>query len=377
MAYNNNYKNNNQNDISEEEKKQIALRKAENFKTLKNLLRGGTLAKRFKDMLGERAPQFISSVINVTSSTDQLQACDPNSVIQAALIAATLDLPINPNLGFAAIVPYKVKGEDKAQFQMMAKGFIQLAIRTGQYKHMNYSAVYEDELLEYNPIFGECRFVSDFTNCKQRASGQDNKIVGYFAYFETLDGYRHELYMSKSEIENHAKKYSSAYKYDLKRRYSTSVWTTNFDAMAKKTVIKLLLSKWALLSIGTNPTAHKGITDGVIADQQVFDLVNPETGEYEGMYLDNPKRNELPDGEVKALEAPDNKNKVVDAFAVQEQKEKVEVKVENPQQEEPKAEQIEMKETDDGFAEDYEAFDAQFESDDFMDELGEPELPFD
>ena len=240
---------------------------------VKNLLSNESVKTRFHDVLGKKAPQFMASIVNVVSASTQLKQCQPNSIMAAAFVAASFDLPIDSNLGFAALVPYDKKFKDPntgqwtkvklAQFQMMYKGFIQLAIRTGEYEKMNCSAVYEDELRSYNPITGECEFVTDFRECKQRNNGETDKIVGYYAWFRLSSGFTKELYMSKGEVVNHAKTYSQAYRYDLNENKQSSKWTTDFDAMAKKTVIKLLLSKWGILSV----EMQKAMTD----DQKVFD----------------------------------------------------------------------------------------------------------
>ena len=234
------------------------------------------IKERFQRALGQKAPQFMTSLVNAVAASTQLQKVDPNSIMAAAFVAASFDLPIDSNLGFAAIVPYK----DKAQFQMMYKGFIQLAIRSGQYEKMNCSVVYEDELKSYNPITGEIAF-NDFAGCQQRNAGADDKIVGYYALFKLISGFTSELYMSKAEIENHARKYSKAYQYDIQQRKKSSKWSTDFDAMAKKTVIKLLLSRWGILSIDM----QKAITD----DQKVFDEAGSES------YGDTEKKEALPE----------------------------------------------------------------------------------
>lgn len=240
---------------------------------VKLMLSDENVKKRFQDVLGKKAPQFMASIVNVVSASPQLKACDANSIMAAAFVAASFDLPIDSNLGFAALVPYKKSFRDKetgqwfnkylAQFQMMYKGFIQLAIRTGQYEKMNCSEVYEDEILSYNPITGECEFVTNFTQTHQRENGETDKIVGYYGWFRLGSGFTKELYMSKGEVTNHAKKYSQAYRYDLNDNKTSSKWTTDFDAMAKKTVIKMLLSKWGILSV----EMQRAITD----DQKTFD----------------------------------------------------------------------------------------------------------
>lgn len=250
---------------------------------IKGLLNEDAVKKRFQEVLGKKAPQFMASIVNVVSASTQLKVCDANSIMAASFVAASFDLPIDSNLGFAALVPYKRTFKDKqtgqwikkdlAQFQMMYKGFIQLAIRTGQYEKMNCSEVYEDELLSYNPITGECQFVKDFSQTSQREAGETEKIVGYYGWFKLTSGFTKELFMSKKEVENHAKRYSQSYRYDLDDNKQSSKWTTDFDAMAKKTVIKMMLSKWGILSV----EMQKAIVD----DQKDFD----ENGE--GEYGDN------------------------------------------------------------------------------------------
>lgn len=240
---------------------------------VKMLLGDDNVKKRFSDVLGKKAPQFMASIVNVVSASPQLKACDANSIMAASFVAASFDLPIDSNLGFAALVPYKKRfknpqtneweSKELAQFQMMYKGFVQLAIRTGQYEKMNCSEVYEDEILSYNPITGECKFVTDFSQTHQRENGETDKIVGYYGWFRLGTGFTKELYMSKNEVLNHAKKYSQSYRNDLNYNNQNSNWSTNFDAMAKKTVIKLLLSKWGILSV----EMQRAITD----DQKTFD----------------------------------------------------------------------------------------------------------
>lgn len=250
---------------------------------IKDTLAKESVKNRFNDVLGKKAPQFMASIVNVVSASPQLKQCQANSIMAAAFVAATYDLPIDNNLGFAAIVPYnnnkfnpQTKEWEKqmeAQFQMMYKGFIQLAIRSGYYEKMNYAVVYEDELVSYNPITGEVEFVKDYSRCTQRINGEEDKVVGYYAWFKLLTGFSKEFYMSKAEVENHAKTYSSSYRYDLEKGRKNSSWTTNFKAMALKTVIKLLLSKWGILSVDM----QRAIQD----DQKTFDESGTE------MYGDN------------------------------------------------------------------------------------------
>ena len=231
--------------------------------TLKALVNADVTKKKFQDMLGNKAAGFLTSLINTTNGNAQLQQADPNSILKAGAIAATLDLPIDPNLGFAYIVPYNNKGKNEAQFQMGYKGFVQLAIRTGQYKRINVTELYEGQFESYDPITDELKY-----NLDNRLS---DEITHYVAYFQTINGFEKYNVMSKEEIENHAKKFSKTYS------YKGSSWQTNFNTMAKKTVLKLLLSKFGILSIEMQ-TAQK-------ADQAVIREFDKNNIEVE--YVDN------------------------------------------------------------------------------------------
>jgi recombination protein RecT len=247
--------------------------------------------KRFNEVLGQKANQYMASIVNTVSASAQLQKCDPVSILSAAFVAASYDLPIDSNLGFAAMVPYNNKDGMSAQFQMMYKGFVQLAIRSGAYEKMNVSEVYEDELLDYNPITGELEIKKGFIKDGYRAKGEVEKIVGYYAWFKLLTGFQKELYMTTEEVTNHAKRYSASYKQDLKKGWTSSKWSTDFDAMAKKTVLKLLLSKWGILSIDM----QRAIQD----DQKVYeDDGNSSYADNQPVIEDVPDPFAVPESEV-------------------------------------------------------------------------------
>ncbi len=201
------------------------------MQALNQTLRSDAVVNNFKQILGQKAQGFITSVLAVANGNKQLQQADPKSIYSAAMVAATLDLPVNPNLGFSALVPYK----DSCQFQIMTKGILQLAIRSGQYRTINNATVYDGQLIKQDPFTGEYEF--DFS-----AKKSDN-VIGYVAYFKTVTGFEKYLYMTVDEIEKHAKMYSQTYKKGF------GVWKDNFEAMALKTVLKLLLSKYGILSI--------------------------------------------------------------------------------------------------------------------------------
>lgn len=248
------------------------MQKATTFTAVKSLL-ANVNYKRFEEILGRKAQGFMSSIINISNSVS-LQGCEPNSIISSAVVAATLDLPIDQNLGFAYIVPYNDKKKGKiAQFQMGYKGFIQLAMRSGQYKTISAGEVYENEIKKYNRITGEIEFNEDFS------SNEEPKVVGYIAYFKLLNGFEKYLYMTTKKVQEHGKKYSQSYKSEKQWVRENCLWSTNFDAMATKTVLKLLLSKYGILSIEMQ-TALK-------TDQAVINNVS-ETGEIDASYIDNP-----------------------------------------------------------------------------------------
>ena len=198
---------------------------------LNSLLNSDTIRSRFSDVLGDKAAGFISSILSATSTNPTLLTCDPMSVISAAMIAATLDLEINPSLGFAHIVPYK----GKATFQIGWKGIYQLAMRTGEYRTISISTVYEGEIKNHNKFTGHMEFVVD--------GKTSNTVAGYLLYFRLLNGFEKYVYMTHDNMEKHAKRYSQSYK------KGGGVWKDNFEAMAHKTVVKNGLGKFGILSV--------------------------------------------------------------------------------------------------------------------------------
>lgn len=200
--------------------------KASNF-SVKQLMGQEIFKKKFEEVMGKRTPQFIASMINLVGNDDNLKKCDPVSVIQGCLVAATLDLPIDKNLGYAWIVPYN----GKATFQMGYRGYVQLALRSGQYQAINVIDVHEGELVTWNPLTEELNI--DFSK------KLSDKVIGYAAYFELLNGFKKSEYWDMQRILEHKKKFSK----------SGFGWRDNFDAMARKTVLRNMLNHWGLLSI--------------------------------------------------------------------------------------------------------------------------------
>lgn len=206
-------------------------------KQLKNMLGSESIKARFREILDKNAPGFISSILSVVNSNNLLQRAEPQSVLNSAVIAATLNLPINPNLGYAAIVPFNdhKKGICLAQFQLMYKGLVELCLRSGQFTSLIDEVVYEGQLVKKNKFTGEYIFDED--------AKTSDKVIGYMAYFRLVNGFEKTYYMTIEEVEKHAKAYSQTYKNGY------GVWKDNFDVMARKTVLKLLLSKYAPKSI--------------------------------------------------------------------------------------------------------------------------------
>ena len=236
--------------------------------SLKTLVSSEAVKKRFNEILGKKSATFVSSLISVSNNNELLSKADPTTVITAGVMAATLDLPINQNLGFAYIVPFynSKKKINEAQFQMGYKGYIQLAMRTGQYKTINASEIYEGEIKHHNKLTGEFEL----------GERTGDNVVGYIAYFKLINGFEKYLYMSKEDAEAHAIKYSQTYKRGF------GLWKTDFDAMAVKTVLKRLLSKYGILSVEMQNMANAISVDGAVIRDNNGEL----TPDFEGETID-------------------------------------------------------------------------------------------
>jgi len=220
--------------------------------TIKQYIESDNVKDRIREVLKSKASQFTVSLLSAVNSSPALAECEPQSVMNAAMTAASLDLPINQNLGFAYIIPYKKKEKTKvkhpttgreietwqeksiAQFQMGYKGFIQLAQRSGTFEKINVVPVYEGD--------------DDETVMKRLTAiitpkPPSDKVIGYAAYSLLLNGFNKTLYMTIEDLKAHGTKYSANFK-----KYNSGLWADDFDAMARKTVIKLLLSKYAPLT---------------------------------------------------------------------------------------------------------------------------------
>lgn len=241
-------------------------------KGLQSVVADPAIMKRFQEVLGNRAPAYIRSVITTVNNNSKLKRCEPMTVLTCAMKSATMDLEPDTNLGYVAYVPRQIKGVWQAQFQMTAKGITQLGIRTGQYKTINVGEIYEDEFDGTDIITGELKWHP--VQGGQRDNGETDKIAGYFAYFRLVSGFEKTEFWTTTRVRNHAMRFSKS--------YNDGPWQTNFDAMAKKTVLKYALTHYGLLSV----EMQKAIVEDQ-STQQGFDAVTE--------YSDNPSFDDILD----------------------------------------------------------------------------------
>ena len=238
--------------------------------TLQSLMNSGAVIKKLNDVLGseKNASAFISSVISVANGNNMLRNANPMTILGSAMVAATLALPVVPTLGMAYIVPYK----GQAQFQLGYKGLIELAERSGQFRNIIDEVVYEGQLVKKNKFTGEYEFDED--------AKTSDKIIGYMARMDLINGFSKTIFWTREEVEAHARKFSQAF-----RSGYNSPWKTDFDAMARKTVLKALFSKYAPKSIA--------IQQAIKFDQAVVKADTGIDGEdinidaFETEYVDN------------------------------------------------------------------------------------------
>lgn len=252
--------------------------------------------KRFNDLLGKRSPQFVSSIVSLVNADEKLQQAfyqSPVSVVQAALKAATFDLPIDQNLGYAYIVPFnnKVKteaGEEKrmeATFILGWKGMHQMALRSGVYKTISVVDVRDGEFVSYNRLTGDLQlsFIED------EDEREKSPVVGYAGYYRLVNGAEKTIYMTKKQVEAHERRFR-------KGQYMGKGWRQDFDAMALKTVYRQLIGKWGVMSIDYRTSQDAADLAKQIADEDSFSAdfslpgnpgpieangfeINPDTGE--------------------------------------------------------------------------------------------------
>lgn len=246
-----------------------------------------------ESVLATKKNSFVNNISSLVANNATLQACQPLSVIYAGIKATALDLPLDPNLGFAYVIPYanRKAGITEAQFQIGYKGFIQLAIRSGKYRTINVTEIKAGELKDFDLLAGEMKF-------EALPAREKLPTVGYAAFIRLTNGFEKTIYMTKEEVEAHAYEYSQTYKADKDKGWASSQWSKHFDAMARKTVLKRLLSGFGILSVE--------MQQAITADQAVFNSTDGAPS-----YADNDARiedvvvEEVPAGspQAKASEA--------------------------------------------------------------------------
>lgn len=246
-----------------------SLVKKEEKKTFSAFLAQDAMKKKINEMVGgEKGQQFVTSIISAVSTNPQLAECDNASIVSAALLGQALNLSPSPQLGQYYMVPFNdnKRGCKVAQFQIGYKGYIQLAIRSGQYKKLNVLAIKEGELKKYDPLNEEIE-VELIENEEEREKAT---TIGYYAMFEYLNGFRKTIYWSKEKMEAHALKYSMGYR--AKKGYT--FWEKDFDGMAYKTMLRQLISKWGIMSVDL--TMQKALESdmAVINDNGTYDYID-------------------------------------------------------------------------------------------------------
>lgn len=233
----------------------------------------------------DRATRFIASISSAVATNQALQECDAGTILSGALLGESLNLSPSPQLGQYYLVPFNdsKRGCKVAQFQLGYKGYIQLAIRSGQYKKLNVLAIKKGELIKYDPLNEEI----EVNLIEDEEERENAETIGYYAMFEYTNGFRKSLYWSKSKMEKHALKYSTGYK--AKKGYT--YWEKDFDGMAYKTMLRQLISKWGIMSIDVQQAVEKDMatinTDGtyeyvdneedIIIEQEELEIQNENT----------------------------------------------------------------------------------------------------
>lgn len=243
--------------------------------------------KRFDELLGKRAPQFIASLVALMNADESLKQVfyeAPVTIIQAALKAAAYDLPIDPGLGYAYIVPFNNKKKDgtyahEAMFILGYKGMNQLALRSGAYKRINVIDVRDGELKAYNRLTEEIEL--DFIDDEEVR--EQTPVIGYCGYFQLVNGMEKTIYMTKKQIDQHEQKFR-------KGKFLPKTWRENYDSMACKTVFRRLIGKWGIMSVNyqvaadpATMAAATALASGQLDDEdqafRVRQTIDMDTGE--------------------------------------------------------------------------------------------------
>lgn len=219
-----------------------------NKMTFSAFMTSNAISNKVNQIIGDErtGKRFIASIISAVSNNPQLKECDNSSILSGALLGESLGLSPSPQLGNYYLVPFKDKEKGMvATFQMGWKGYYQLALRSGQYKKLNVIEIKEGELIGWNPLEEELK-VNIIDDDEKR---EKLNTIGYYAFYENLQGFRKCIYWSKEKMEAHALKYSNGYRADKQKKTTYTFWSKNFDEMAKKTMLRQLISKYGVMSI--------------------------------------------------------------------------------------------------------------------------------
>ncbi len=291
--------------------------------TFSNFITGEGIKRKINEMVGGKDGQrFITSIISAVSNNPALAECEHGSILSAAMLGESLGLSPSVQLGQFYMVPFKDRKNNRkvATFQIGYKGYIQLAIRSGQYKKLNVLAIKEGELIHYDPLFEELEveLIQDDT------IREETPTIGYYAMFEYLNGFRKTMYWSKAKMETHADKYSFAFSLTDYRRLLageipqrdmwkfSSFWYKDFDAMAFKTMLRQIISKWGIMSIEIQQAM--GNDHALVSDTgpQLIDTapIPPETTTGQEQPTKTTEKRESPEDDFfsgSAEKAPDQK----------------------------------------------------------------------
>ncbi len=292
-----------------------SLVKREQKQTFSTFLSTDAMKKKINEMVGgEKGQQFVTSIISAVSTNPQLAECENSTIVSAALVGQALNLSPSPQLGQFYMVPFNktIKNPDGssyqikvAQFQIGYKGYIQLAIRSGQYKKLNVLAIKEGELIKYDPLNEdiEVKLIEDEEKREQA------KTIGYYAMFEYLNGFRKTLYWSKNKMLAHADKYSQAFSVNAtKGKYPkvsfvdfeagkvaekdmwqySSFWYKDFDGMAYKTMLRQLISKWGIMSVDMQKAMESDMAE--IKEDGTYEYVDNDFDITEEVSVEEPKQ---------------------------------------------------------------------------------------
>lgn len=221
----------------------VAKKKATGFTAY---LTADAVKEQINKVVGSKnGTRFISSIVSAVNNNKELQVCSNSSILSAALLGESLNLSPSPQLGQYYLVPFNNKDGKVAQFQLGYKGYIQLAIRSGQYKKINVLSIKEGELVRYDPLNEEI----EVNLIEDEEEREKATTIGYYAMFEYTNGFKKAMYWSRAKMEAHALKYSAGYAADKRKHTQYTFWSKDFDGMAYKTMLRQLISKWGIMSI--------------------------------------------------------------------------------------------------------------------------------